>query len=67
VAVLIVEVADEFDLVTPPVFVLQRQILVADKVFFLQVSKGRAAGFFIFEQPDFPQFFAQQFLVPVAQ
>src|ERR1700720_998916 len=46
-SVFIVKVADEFDLMALALFVLERQVFVANKMFRLQFPKGRTAGFFI--------------------
>jgi hypothetical protein len=65
--VFLVNVADEFHFAALARFGLERQIFVANKVSPPQLPEGLPAGRFILEQADFPEFLAQQFLVPVAQ
>src|SRR5207249_1995542 len=64
---LIIEITDELDFMTLAGFVLERQVFVSDKMLLLDLPKGRSAGFFILEQPDFPKFLADQLLAGIAQ
>ena len=55
-----IHIADEFHVDAPAVFGLQRQILVTNVSFGLQLSKGSLAGFHIFNGADFPELLSQE-------
>ena len=66
-SVFVVEIAYKFNLAAQPRFVLEGQILIADKMCLLQLAKSCSAGLFILKEADFPEFLVQQFGVAVAQ
>src|SRR5580765_1619280 len=63
----LVNVADELDLYSLPALGCERQVIVADIAFLLQLFERHSAGCNILEEANLPQFLAHQLVLPVPQ
>src|SRR5688572_10723430 len=66
-AAFLVEITDEFNFAPGAAFSFEGQIFVSNKAGPVQLFKGSLAGYFVFEQSDFEQFLADEFLVWITE